>query len=116
MLLRLDPTDESPLYVQIASAIRRGLARGEIDEGDRLPAARDLASALGVNMHTVLRAYSDLRDDGVIEMRPGRGSVVRTGGVPSAALAQLTTDLAHEARRQGLSLDDVTELLKKELT
>jgi GntR family transcriptional regulator len=116
MLLRLDPSDEAPLYRQIASAIRRGLGTGEINEGDRLPAARDLASALEVNMHTVLRAYSELKDEGVVEMRPGRGSVIRTGGVSSAALAQLTAELAREARRHGLGIDELVELLKKEMT
>jgi len=116
MLLRLEACSGLPLYVQIAAAVRRAIAEGEVVAGDRLPAARDLARSLDVNMHTVLRAYSDLREEGAIELRRGRGAIVREGAQSMASLGRLAGELAAEARRQGVSADEVIEMVRKELT
>jgi GntR family transcriptional regulator len=116
MLLKLDAESGQPLYHQIAAAVRRGIADGEVGAGDRLPAARDLAQSLGVNMHTVLRAYKDLREEGIIELRRGRGAIVREGVGPAAGVHHLVAELAAEARRQGLSADEVADMLQKELS
>ena len=58
MLIRIDTQDPEPIYLQIARDVRRALASGSLGIGDRLPAARELAESLDVNMHTVLRAYA----------------------------------------------------------
>jgi DNA-binding transcriptional regulator YhcF (GntR family) len=116
MLLQLEPSSGLPLYVQIAAAVRRAVAEGEVAAGDRLPAARDLAKSLDVNMHTVLRAYSDLRDEGVIELRRGRGAIVRKGSQSIAGVTRLVTELAAEAGRQGVSAQEVIEMVKKEFS
>lgn len=115
MLLRLNPDSGLPLYRQIAAAVRRAVADGEVSPGDRLPAARDLAQSLEVNMHTVLRAYNDLREEGLIELRRGRGAIVRKGHSGSAEIHHLVAELATEAGRRGLSADEVIEMLRKEL-
>lgn len=116
MLLKLDPDSGLPLYHQIAAAVRRAVAEGDVATGDRLPAARDLAKSLDVNMHTVLRAYSDLRDEGIIELRRGRGAIVRDGAEQPAVLHRLVSDLATEANRMGLSAEEIIEMLRKELS
>ncbi len=116
MLLKLDPESGLPLYHQIAAAVRRAVAEDEVAAGDRLPAARDLAKSLDVNMHTVLRAYNDLRDEGIIELRRGRGAIVREGAKQPAVVHRLVSDLAAEANRMGLSADEVIGLLRKELS
>ncbi len=116
MLLELNPDSGLPLYVQIAGAVRRAIAEGEVAAGDRLPAARDLAQSLDVNMHTVLRAYKDLREEGVIELRRGRGAIVREGSVHTAGIHRLVAELAAEAGRQGLSETEVVAMLKKEFS
>lgn len=114
MLLKLDPASGLPLYTQIAAAVRRAIADGDVVAGDRLPAARDLAKSLEVNMHTVLRAYNDLREEGIIELRRGRGAIVREGKQPAAGLHRLVVELVAEAGRQGVAVDEVLAMVEKE--
>jgi DNA-binding transcriptional regulator YhcF (GntR family) len=82
-------------------------------EGERLPPARELAEALGVNMHTVLRAYGDLRDEGLVDMRRRRGVIVRGGGDQRARLLELVRELTAEAARQGLSRAELRRLIEE---
>jgi len=69
---KIDPTEPTPLYLQVAAEIRRAIAAGEAGPGDRLPLAKDLATVLGVNTNTVLRALCTLRDEGLLDFRRGR--------------------------------------------
>ncbi len=113
MLITIDPTSETPLFEQIAAGLRAALAGGELDAGDRLPSGRELADSLDVNMHTVLRAYGALRDEGLVEMRRGRGvTVLRTAG-HRARLFELARALLVEARKQGMGMDQVKALLEE---
>ena len=117
MLLRIDPTAGVPLHEQLAAALRRAIAGGEAKPGERLPAARELARDLDVNMHTVLRAYATLRDEGLLELRRGRGAVVRRDGAPDrAALERLAAELAAEARRQGVAAEELHALVDRRLS
>ncbi len=86
MLLSVDAASERPIYAQIADAVRRGVARGEILAGDRLPPASEVAHGLDVNKHTVLHAYQVLRDEGLIDLRRGRGAAVTKLAPEIAAL------------------------------
>ena len=116
MLLRLDPSSGLPLYHQLSAALRRAIRDREVGPGDRLPAARELAASLGVNMHTVLRAYQQLRDEGLLELRRGRGAVVREGAAIEAGIGSLVADLAAEAARQGIGADEVVAMIREEMS
>src|SRR5947209_4794061 len=65
-----------PLYRQIRDGVRSAVLAGALGAGTRLPPERELAPALGVNRTTITRAYQELAADGVVEARPGRGTVI----------------------------------------
>ncbi len=114
MLLRLDPEAPTPIYEQLSAAIRSQVAAGAAAPGDRLPAARDLATQLDINVHTVLRAYGQLREEGLIELRRGRGAVVRRDvDADQLRLGTLAADLVAEGRRLGIGVDDLKSLIER---
>jgi GntR family transcriptional regulator len=106
---REDPT---PLHEQVAAEIRRAIAEGEAGPGDRIPQARDLATVLGVNNNTVLRALRILRDEGLLEM--GRGRAIRVTGSPDrGAVIAKTKELIDFARHHGYRRDELIALLHR---
>jgi len=113
MLIRIDPDSDAPLFAQVASSVRADAATGRLRPGDRLPAARELASALGVNLHTVLRAYQQLRDEGLLELRRGRGAVIMDAATPLAQLHDDIAALVARARLLDLSTDTLADLVKE---
>ena len=68
--------DAPPLYRQIRDGVRSAVLAGALGAGTRLPPERELAPALGVNRTTITRAYQELAADGVVEARPGRGTII----------------------------------------
>jgi DNA-binding transcriptional regulator YhcF (GntR family) len=79
MLLTIDFESGQPIYLQIRNGIVEGIANGKLKEGDTLPPVRTLASELGINLHTVNKAYQMLRLDGFVKMLRNRGTVISAG-------------------------------------
>ena len=115
MLIRIDPGDPRPLYEQIELQVRAAIGDGQLVAGERLPTARDLAQDIGVNVHTVLRAYGSLRDAGLIELRPRRGAVVSSASPPRQQLAAMARGLVEQAREHGLSTAEIVDLIARQL-
>ncbi|GAA1148193.1 GntR family transcriptional regulator [Ornithinicoccus hortensis] len=115
MRWQVDPSAAAPLYEQVASSVRAEMVAGRLDRGDRLPSAKLVAASLDINLHTVLRAYQQLRDEGLIELRRGRGAVV-TADQPAglARLSELVGQLRVEGARLGLSAADLARLIEEE--
>ncbi|MCL2889461.1 MAG: GntR family transcriptional regulator [Eggerthellaceae bacterium] len=109
MLIRIDQSSAEPLYLQIRTQIIAAIAREEIRPGFSLPSVRSLAGDLGINLHTVNKAYAVLRDEGYIVMRGRSGATIADPATNASASshAQATQQmeealynlaLAHKAR------------------
>jgi len=99
-------------YEDVAAELRRAIAEGEATAGERLPPARDLAAVLGVHTNTVLRALRELRDEGLLDFRRGRG--VTVAGTPErGALVAQARELVRAARRHGYTVEELLELVER---
>lgn len=113
MLIRIDPDSVRPLFEQIAASVRGDVLSGRLRPGDRLPAAREVADAVDVNVHTALRAYQELRDEGLIDLRRGRGAVISASAAPLAELADEITALVRRGTELGVSAATLAALIKE---
>jgi GntR family transcriptional regulator len=108
---QIDLGDPSPLHQQVAAMVRRAIADGEIGPGERLPPARDLATVIGVNSNTVLRALRTLRDEGLLDFQRGRGITVAGEAPSKTALVEKVRDLLDYAKSQGYRRDELVRLI-----
>lgn len=117
---RLDPRLPTPLYAQIADRVRVAVASAELAVGDALPSVRVLAAKLRVNPATVVQAYRDLEQEGIVEMRQGAGSFVaevtpeRRARSRTTIARKLVRDVLSEAARQGLTADELRRAFDEE--
>jgi GntR family transcriptional regulator len=111
---RLDSTSGVPIYRQIQDQIRFGVASGLLSPGEQLPTVRSLAVELSVNPNTVIKAYSELEREGLLDSQQGSGTFV--ADVPAvrlseaqrnSKLAELCTEFLSQAARYGFSPADV---------
>jgi GntR family transcriptional regulator len=109
--VKIDRDEPIDLHERVAGEIRRAIGEGEAKPGERLPPAKDLAAVLGVNTNTVFRALRELRDEGLLEFRRGRGITV-TGTPQRAALVTQARELVSFARQQGYRLDELVKLIE----
>ena len=111
MNIEIDKDDPVDLHEQVAGELRRAIADGEANPGDRLPPAKDLAAVLGVNSNTVLRALRTLRDEGLLEFRRGRGISV-AGSPERGEVVRRSRDLVEFARHHGYRMDELIEIIR----
>lgn len=76
MLLEVDFNSDQAIYIQLRNQIIVGIACSDIQDGESLPSVRQLAQILGVNMHTVNKAYAILREEGYLKLDRRKGAVV----------------------------------------
>ena len=89
MLIEIDFNSNEAIYVQLQNQIIMGIATDAIREGDTLPSVRQLADTVGINMHTVNKAYSILRQEGFIQLDRRRGAVVAIDADKAQAMLKL---------------------------
>jgi len=109
--LKVDRSESTAVFEQVAGEIRRAILDGEARPGERLPPARDLAAELGVNTNTVLRALRLLRDEGLLEFRRGRGVSV-AGSPERAAVLEKARELVALARSHGYRRDELMRMIE----
>lgn len=78
--VHLQPQSHVPLYIQLRDQLRALVHSGDLRNGDRIPASRELAAMLGVHRTTVANAYAELESEGLIQGHVGRGTFVRSNG------------------------------------
>jgi GntR family transcriptional regulator len=106
VLLDVDQQSGVPIYVQLVDRVRHALTVGTLRPGERLPTVRALAKELAVAPNTVVKAYNELQRAGLIESRPGVGTVV-VGDLEEVASEQQIEDLY---RRLGVLVRDAVGL------
>ena len=96
MLIAVDAAAPESLYLQIRNQIVAGIATGQLEPGQSLPSVRSLASDLGINLHTVNKAYAVLRDEGYVRMRGRAGAVIADPAAADRADADASAQVKME--------------------
>lgn len=77
IFIKINLESDVPLYTQLTNQIIEGIASGSLARGEPLPSVRSLSSDLGINMHTVNKAYTALKQEGYVEIHRQKGVVVQ---------------------------------------
>ena len=93
MFIEIDFNSDEAIYVQLCNRIIMGIAASELKEGDPLPSVRQLAESVGINMHTVNKAYTVLKQDGFVRVDRRKGAVIAVNADRARELAQMRQDL-----------------------
>lgn len=125
MIIELDMQSEVPIYTQLVNQIIEGIASGRLQLGEPLPSVRSLAADIGVNLHTVNKAYTLLKQDGFIQVHRQKGVVIHPDGMPpvtaeySAKQREELKPIVAEAICRGMSKEEllqIVELIHEEIT
>jgi GntR family transcriptional regulator len=118
--IEVNPRSGVPIYVQIVDQVRHAVDVGGLRPGERLPPVRRLADELAIAPNTIVKAYNELQRMGLIESRPGRGTVV-SEGVEEVARERRFEEiferlrvLVRDAAALGISEDDLWASLDSE--
>ena len=114
MVIQIDFNSDEAIYIQLRNQIIVGIATSEIQEGDALPSVRQLADHIGINMHTVNKAYTVLKQEGFIQLDRRRGAVIAVDVDKLEAIEDMRGKLKvilAKARCKNISREEVHELI-----
>ena len=114
MFIEIDFNSDEALYLQLRNQIIIGIATSQYQEGDALPSVRQLADTIGINMHTVHKAYSVLRQEGFVKVDRRRGAVIAIDIDKLQAMEELKKDmqvLLAKSRCKKISKEEVHALI-----
>lgn len=111
MFIELDFESEDPIYLQLMRQIIEGIAKKELLPGDALPSVRSLAADIGINLHTVRKAYQQLKQEGFLQIHRQKGVMIHPDGVPKATEAY---KMALEKNLRPLIAESICRDLKQE--
>ena len=94
MVIEIDFSSDEAIYIQLTNQIIMGIATARLQEGDTLPSVRQLADTVGINMHTVNKAYSLLRQEGFVTIDRRKGAVISIDVNKRKALEDLKQNLS----------------------
>ena len=93
MFIVIDFNSDEAIYIQLCNQIIMGIATEQLKVGDPLPSVRQLADTIGINMHTVNKAYSVLRQEGFLTIDRRRGAMISIDGDKMRALEEMKREL-----------------------
>ena len=93
MYIEIDFNSDEALYLQLRNQIIIGIATSQFQEGDTLPSVRQLADTIGINMHTVNKAYSVLKQEGFVKVDRRKGAVIAIDIDKMQAIEDLKRDM-----------------------
>ncbi len=117
MLIEMDFNSNEALYIQLRNQVIIGIAKDMLKEGESLPSVRQMANELGVNMHTVNKAYASLRQDGYVKLDRRNGAVIsvslenRSGQVENIYSAMQM--IVAQAICKNISLTELQEVVRE---
>ena len=116
MYIEIDFNSEEAFYIQLRNQIIIGIATNQYQEGDTLPSVRQLADSVGINMHTVNKAYSVLKQEGFIRLDRRRGAVIALDVDKLQAMEELEVNLRVVLARaacKGVEEEEVHQVVKE---
>ncbi len=93
MVIEIDFNSDEALYLQLRNQIIMGIATSQFHEGDSLPSVRQLADLVGINMHTVNKAYTVLKQEGFVKVDRRRGAIIAIDEDKLRTIAELKKEL-----------------------
>ena len=114
MIIKIDFNSDEAIYMQITNQIIMGIAKRQICDGDQLPSIRNMADEIGINMHTVNKAYTVLRQAGYVKLDRRRGAIVSVDVDRSGAIKEIRRELSVTLAKAGcmhISKEEIHELV-----
>lgn len=114
MLLNIDFSSDEAIYIQLRNQIIIGIATEKIREGDPLPSVRQLADHIGINMHTVNKAYTVLKQEGFVKLDRRKGAVIALDVDKIRVLDEMRRDISVVLARgicKNVTCDEVHQLV-----
>jgi DNA-binding transcriptional regulator YhcF (GntR family) len=114
MYVEIDFNSDEAIYIQLRNQIIYGIATSQIQEGDNLPSVRELADHIGINMHTVNKAYATLKQEGYVKLDRRKGAVIAIDINKLQALDELQENLRFILARaicRNISCKEVHEIV-----
>ena len=113
-MIEIDFGSDEAIYLQLTNQIIMGIATSRLQEGDALPSVRQLADTVGINMHTVNKAYSLLRQEGFVTIDRRKGAVICVDADKQRALEEMKENLLVALARgccRSVTRDEVHQLI-----
>lgn len=114
MVIEIDFNSDEAIYVQLMNQIILGIATSRLQEGDPLPSVRQLADTIGINMHTVNKAYSLLRQEGFVTIDRRRGAIIAVDENKIKAMEEMKENLIVALAKgccRNVSIEEVHRLI-----
>ena len=114
MIIKIDFNSDEAIYMQITNQIIMGITKRQICDGDQLPSIRNMADEIGINMHTVNKAYTVLRQAGYVKLDRRRGAIVSVDVDKIEAIEEIRRELSVTLAKAGcmhISKEEIHELV-----